>query len=72
MSTPDIDDIIIQDYNESYQNFLDRKALTINLLNNNDINHITALTYGRFLMNKILLGITYDKEIENILLTLKY
>lgn len=72
MSTPDIDDIIIQDYNETYQNFLDRKALTINLLNNNDINHVTAVTCGRFLMNKILLGITYDKEIENILLTLKY
>jgi hypothetical protein len=71
MSYPDIDDIIIQDFNESDAQFLERKQLTHKIVKLNHLNHVTAVTCARLMMNKLMLGVTYEVEIENILNGLK-
>jgi hypothetical protein len=69
MST-DINDIIIQDFNESDEIYNNRKKLTLTLLDKNNLNHITAVTCARLLINKMVLDVTYDVEVENLLSTL--
>ena len=71
MSYPDIDDIIIQDFNESDEQFLARKKLTHTIVKLNKLNHVTAVTCARLMINKVMLGTTYEVEIENILNGLK-
>lgn len=67
----DFEYTIVKDFNESDILFTQRKNLTVNLYNKNQLNPITAITCGRLLMNKLTLGVTYDIEIENLLITLK-
>jgi hypothetical protein len=71
MSYPDINDIIIQDFNESDEQFLKRKELTHKIVKLNSLNHVTAVTCARLMINKVMLDVTYDVEIENILNKLK-
>jgi hypothetical protein len=61
---------ITQDFNESDALFHQRTLLTVTLYEKNQLNPITAITCGRLLMNKIVLGVVYDVEIENLLTTL--
>lgn len=61
---------ITQDFNESDVLFNQRKLLTLSLYEKNQLNPVTAITCGRLLMNKIVLGVVYDVEIENLLTTL--
>jgi hypothetical protein len=63
-------DTITQDFNESYTLFTQRKLLTVSLYEKNQLNPVTAITCGRLLMNKLVLGVTYDVEVENLLVTL--
>jgi len=65
-----ITDIIIQDFNESNDIFNERKQLTLTLHEKNNLNNQTAVTFARMLMNKMVLDVTYDIEIENLLATL--
>ena len=69
MST-DINDMIIQDFNESDEIFNERKKLTLTLLDKNNLSHQTAVTCARLLINKMVLDVTYDVQIENLLATL--
>ena len=68
----DINDLIIQDFNESDDIFTQRKEFTLKIYKLNQLSNITAVTFGRLLFNKIRLNVEYDVEIENLLSILKY
>ena len=68
----DINDLIIQDFNESDDIFTQRKEFTLKIYKLNNLSNTTAVTFGRLLFNKIRLNVEYEVEIENLLSVLKY
>ena len=62
-----IEDLIVQDFNESDDVYEERKEITLNIYTTNNYKPLFCIMLGRCAMNKKLLDVTYDTEIENIL-----
>lgn len=65
----DLDDLLVQEFNESPRDFEARRRLTIQLANIQDfkLNNVSALVAGKMILKKINIGISYSDDIENVL-----
>jgi hypothetical protein len=64
--SPDINDVLHREADESEENFEARRRLTIRLatIENYRLNNTTAVVLGHMMMRKSRLGIKYDTDIE--------
>lgn len=62
-----IEDLIIQDFGEDDDIYEQRKDITLIIHSTKSYKPLFSIMLGRCVMNKQLLGVTYDAEIENLI-----
>ena len=62
-----LSDVLTRDAYELQEVYEKRVALTNSLYEKYHLNPVTSMVMGRMFINKMLMGVKYDEEIEQIL-----